>query len=192
MSSLCQLSDVKTYLGITDSNSDAVLTTLIGNVSTAIESFCNRVFAQASYSENRNGGCGQKMFLYQGPVTSVTSVTVNGQSVPQAPDQVSYGFVWDDTTVYIRPGQGGGAGGPQEFYKGIQNVTVDYTAGYASVPPDVNQACVLWVATLYAKRSRVDKRSETLGPQQTQAYDMSAMPAAVQSMLQSYQRWGPR
>jgi len=185
VSQLCQLSDVKTYLGITDSNSDAVLNALAANVSAAVEAYCNRTFASASYTETRNGGCGPKMFLMNGPVTAVASVAVGGQSVPPAPDAASGGYVFDSNVVYIRPG----GSGPQEFHKGIQNVVVQYTAGYASVPPDVSQACVLWIAAIFAKRTRIDKRSETLGQQQTQAYDLSDMPATTKRMLSSYVRW---
>lgn len=188
MSQLCQLSDVKEYLGATDTNTDQVLTDLIARASTQIETYCNRVFAQASYTETRNGGCGPKMFLLNGPVLSVTSVSVDGQVVPPAPDAVSYGFVSDDTTVYIRPANGR-AGGPMEFRKGIQNVTVVYTAGYVTTPPDVSQACIELVAYKFAKRQRIDKSSETLGQQQTQAYSMADMPASVRSALQPYIRW---
>ncbi len=187
MSQLCLLSDVKTYLGTADTNSDTVLTALITNASAFIETYCNRTFAQASYTETRNGGCGPKMYLANGPVVTVSSLTVNNQAVPAAPDAVSYGFVWDTMMVYIRRGQGGG--GPQEFYKGFQNVQVVYTAGYASIPPDVAQACIELVASKYAKRNRIDKSSETLGQQQTQAYDLSDMPKSVKAALQAYVRW---
>lgn len=185
MSQLCALQDVKTYIAKTDTNSDAALTALITNVSAAIETYCNRTFASQSYTETRNGGCGQKMFLANGPVTAVASVTVNGQTVLEAPDASSGGFVFDSNVVYIRPG----GAGPQEFYKGIQNVTVQYTAGYASTPSDVNLACVMWVAYLFAKRERLDKRNETLGQQQTQGYDLSDMPKAARTMLAAYVRW---
>jgi hypothetical protein len=185
VSQLCQLTDVKTYLGITDTNSDTVLSALIPNVSAAIESYCNRVFAQTPYTETRNGGCGPKMYLMNGPVSVVSSVTVDGQSVPPAPDARSGGYVYDASVVYIRPG----GAGPQEFYKGFQNVTIEYMGGYDTTPPDVNQACVLWVAWLFNKRSRLDKRNETLGSQQTQGYDLSAMPQAVKTLLASYVRW---
>lgn len=188
MSQLCQLSDVKTQLGITDTNTDAVLTTLVTNASAFIETYCNRTFAQAPYTETRNGGCGQKMFLLNGPVVSVASVSVDGQAVPVAPDAVSYGFVWDNMTVYIRPGQGS-YGGPMEFTKGIQNVTVTYTAGFAAIPLDVAQACIELVALKFAKRQRIDKSSETIGGQQTQAYSMADMPAQVKAALQAYVRW---
>lgn len=184
MSQLCALADVKAYKGITDANSDAVLTTLITNVSALIETYCNRVFALAGYTETRNGGTGQKMFLMNGPVVSVSSVTVNGSAIPPAPDAISYGFVWDSSTVYIRPG-----GYPGEFCKGIQNVTIAYTAGYASIPPEVNQACVEWVAFKFAKRSRIDEKSQTLGQQQVIAFDTSDMPKSVKTALQPYVRW---
>jgi hypothetical protein len=185
VSQLCALQDVKTYLGISDTNSDSVLTNLITNVSAMIETYCNRIFALASYTETRNGGCGQKMYLANGPVTTVSSLSVNGQSVAAAPDSVSGGFVWDSMMVYIRRG----GAGPQEFYKGIQNVIVTYTAGYASTPPEVNQACVMWVAWLYDKRKRLDKRNETLGQQQTIGFDLSDMPAFAKTALQAYVRW---
>jgi hypothetical protein len=48
---------------------------------------------------------------------------------------------------------------------------------------------VLWVAWLFNKRSRLDKRNETLGSQQTQGYDLSDMPAFVKTALQAYVRW---
>lgn len=189
MSQLCALQDVKTYMGKTDTNSDTALNALITNVSAAIETYCNRTFASTSYTETRNGGCGQKMYLANGPVTAVSSLSVNGQSVPLAPDAVSYGFVFDSMMVYIRPGSGGSGGGPQEFCKGIQNVTVQYTAGYTSIPNDITQACVLWVVYLFGKRDRLDKRNETLGQQQTQGYDLSDMPKVVKTMLAAYVRW---
>ena len=185
MTDLCQLTDVKTYLGITDTNSDTVLTALVTNVSAAIESYCNRTFAQTSYTETRNGGCGPKLFLANGPITAVSSLSVNGQGVSPAPDAVSGGYVFDSNVLYIRPG----GAGPQECCKGIQNVVVSYTAGYATTPYDITQACVLWVAAIYAKRNRIDKRNETLGSQQTQGYDLSAMPQTVKQMLASYVRW---
>ena len=56
MSQLCALQDVKTYLGKTDTNSDTVLTSLVTNVSAMIETYCNRTFASASYTETYNGG----------------------------------------------------------------------------------------------------------------------------------------
>ncbi len=183
--SLCALADVKTYLGITETTTDAVLTALIANASTLIESYCNRVFLTATYTETRNGGGGPKLLLLNAPITAVSSVTVEGYAVPAAPDAISPGYLFDQQVLYIRPG-----GNPCEFNRGIQNVTVSYTAGFATVPPDVNQACVELIASKYAKRNRIDKKSETLGTAQTIGFDLSDMPLSVKTALSSYRRWG--
>ena len=182
---LCALADVKTYLGITDTNSDAVLTTLVTNASTLIESYCNRVFLSAPYTETRNGTGGPKLLLLNAPITAVASLTVDGYGIVPAPDAISPGYLFDQQVLYIRPGAY-----PGEFVRGIQNVTVSYTAGYVTVPPDVNQACVELVAAKYAKRNRIDKHSETLGSAQTISFDLSDMPAQVKTALASYRRWG--
>lgn len=183
MSQLCALEDVKTYLGLTGGTSDVVLAPLITNVSALIENFCNRVFAQAPYTETMNGNGGYRLMLGNAPVSAVASVTVDGLAITQAANATDSGYVFDDDTVYIR--------GCQRFNRGVQNVTVAYTAGFATIPQDVNQACVEWVADKYGKRNRIDKKSETLGTQQTQAYDLSDMPESVRSALLSYVRWVP-
>ncbi|MDE1907446.1 MAG: phage head-tail connector protein [Rhodospirillales bacterium] len=183
--SLCALADVKTYLGITDTNSDAVLTALIASASAMIESYCNRIFAESSYTETRNGTGGAKLLLLNAPVTAVSSVTVDGYAVPAAPDAISPGYLFDQQVLYIRPGAY-----PGEFVRGIQNITVAYVAGYSTVPADVNQACVELIASKYAKRLRIDKKSETLGTAQTIGFDLSDMPLSVKTALAAYRRWG--
>lgn len=184
MSQLCQLADVKTYLGISTSATDVVLAALITNASDFIESFCNRTFAPNSYTETRNGSGTNRLFMREAPVTAVASVTIDGFPVAAATNAVSPGFVFDDLMVYVRPG-----GFPCLFTKGVQNVVVQYTAGFATTPAAVAQACIELVAHKFGKRDRIDKKNETLGAQQTQGYDMSAMPAQVKLALQPYVRW---
>lgn len=176
---LCALADVKTYLGITDTNSDAVLTALIAGASAMMETYCNRVFAQASYTETRNGNGGYRLFLATAPVTAVASVTIDGTAVPAAAGSMAPGYLFDDLMIYLRQ---------RCFTCGVQNVVVSYTAGYATIPADLTQACVELVAAKYAKRNRIDKTSETLGSQQTQAYSVADMPASVKTVLNNYAR----
>lgn len=187
---LCQLSDVKTYLGITSSGTDQVLSALITNASSFIERYCNRAFEQASYTETRNGNGADAIYLRNAPIVSVQSVSVDGVSIPAAPDTTSYGYVFDEHKVYLRGDArvnpitpGIFAGYPPRFQRGVQNIVIAYTAGFATIPADVNQACVELVAAKLAKRDRVDKSSETLGTQQTQAYSMADMPASVKTAL---------
>lgn len=180
MSQLCQLSDVQAYLGDSAASSAAVLGTLIQNASAFIEQFCNRTFAIANYTETRNGNGGNRLFLMNGPIVTVTAVSVDGQTVAAAPSVTANGWVNDDSIVYLRGGC---------FTRGVQNVTVAYSAGFAATPADVSQACIELVAEKFAKRNRIDKASETLGTQQTQAYIQSDMPARVKTALKPYVRW---
>lgn len=188
MSALCALADVKTYLGIQNTNQDAVITTLITNASAMIESYCNRTFASAAYTETRNGTGGFRMYAAQAPITAVSSVTVDGTPIPAAPapsnGSLGYGYVFDADLIYIRPG-----GYPGTFTKGIQNVMLAYTAGFATIPADVNQACVELIADKLAKQARIDKKSETLGSQQTVSFDLSGMPPRVVAALAQWRRW---
>jgi hypothetical protein len=180
VSQLCALGDVKTYLGITTTAMDAVLSALITNASAFIESYCNRVFALSSYTESYNGTGGDRLYSWRAPIVSVASLSVDGIAIQAAPNTQSPGFVFDDDLIYLRGAR---------FCKGVQNVTVSYTAGFAAIPADVNQACIELVALKYAKRDRIDKSSETLGTQQTQAYAMADMPAQVKTALNNYRRW---
>jgi uncharacterized phiE125 gp8 family phage protein len=182
---LCALADVKTYLGITDTNSDTVLTALVVNASAMCEAFCNRVFAQASYTETRNGSGKAAMTLANAPVSAVASVSVDGLPVIASASPTLGGYVFDADTLYLRAGVY-----PCTFTAGVQNVVVTYTAGFATIPPDVAQACIELVALKYAKRNRIDKASETLGTQQTISYTMADMPASVKTALKPYVRWG--
>lgn len=180
--SLCTLADVKAYIGVSSSSTDAVLTTLVTNASAMVEAFCNRTFAQASYTETRNGNDKAQMCLANTPVTAVASLSVDGAAVSPAVGATGSGFVFDDMSIYLR--------NTGAFTKGVQNVAISYTAGFATVPPDVAQACIELVAAKFAKRERIDKQSETLGTQQTISYSMADMPASVKTALKPYVRWG--
>jgi hypothetical protein len=182
---LCALADVKTYLGITDTNSDAVLTALVANASAMCEAFCNRVFAQASYTETRNGTGKSAITLSNAPASAVAALSVDGVALSPSAGVTLPGYVFDEDTIYLRTGSY-----PCTFTKGAQNVVITYAAGFATIPADVAQACVELVAFKYAKRNRIDKASETLGTQQTISYSMADMPPSVKTALKPYVRWG--
>jgi hypothetical protein len=187
MSPLCSIEDVKLYFSITSSSEDSVLTALIAAASADIEQYCNRTFAQAAYTETRNGNGGDRIGVRQWPIVSVQSVTVDGLIVPLAANAVSDGVVFSDDAIYIRNrGRPGYPSAPWCFARGVQNVVLQYTAGYQTIPADLNQACVEFVGWKRAKRSRIDKKNETLGSQQTQGYDLSEAPASVLAALRSY------
>lgn len=190
---LCTLGQVQGYTGLSDATTAALIPGLITAVSAAIETYCARTFGQATYTETRNGNNADRIVVRNRPLTAVTSVTVNTLALPLAPDAASFGYVFDDTMIYIRQGQrlspppAGATGGfPVCFERGIQNVTLVYTGGFATVPADVSQAAVSWIGYLIAKRQRLDKKSETMPQGQTQGWDLSAMPEFVKAVIDTY------
>jgi hypothetical protein len=59
---------------------------------------------------------------------------------------------------------------------------------YGYVPFDLAQAAMEWTAERYAYKSRIALRSKSLGGQETASYDLGAIPAFVQQILQPYRR----
>jgi hypothetical protein len=57
-----------------------------------------------------------------------------------------------------------------KFWRGIQNVLIQYTAGYDPVPPDVEQATIELVVRKYRERTRVAEHSRSLGGAETVQY----------------------
>ncbi|MFI5266775.1 MAG: hypothetical protein ACHQ7M_05285 [Chloroflexota bacterium] len=189
---LCLLADVQAYTGDATAGTASVYTALIPKVSAAIESYCARTFGQTSYTETRNGNGAERIIVKNRPLTAVASVTINTLPVPAAPDAASFGFVFDDDSIYIRQGQrlspppaGAQGGFPVCFERGIQNVVLVYTGGFSAVPADINQAACEWIAYKTAKRTRLDKKSETLA-QQTVGFDLSGMPDMVKMLVAPY------
>lgn len=192
MTDLCALADVQAYPGDASAGTAPVYTALIPKVSAAIESYCARTFGQATYTESRNGNGSDRIAVKNRPLTGVTSVSINTLSVPAAPDAASFGYVFDDTFIYIRAGQklspppaGSQGGFPYRFERGVQNVVLVYTAGFGTVPADVNQAACEWISFKTAKRGRPDKKNEVLA-QQTVGFDLSGMPDMVKTLLAPY------
>lgn len=128
---LCTLPDVKAWLGRSDTNSDAVLASLITRTSRQILSYLHRptVLPHAA-NEIRDGTGGVSLMLREWPVLSVSSVAVCGQAVPPMQSFATGGFA-------VEPWNGVPPGhaqlllvGGYWFEQGTQNVSVSYRAGY--------------------------------------------------------------
>jgi hypothetical protein len=193
---LCNLSDVKNWLGLTNANDDQLLTTLIANVSQAALSFLRRAsLASASYTEKYDGTGTPTLALLNYPITAVSSLTINNMTIQASPDGVVTGYVFDDYTLKLI-GLGGAwdlapafYGTPENFIKGFQNVAVSYTAGYASVPADISQALVEWCAFRYRARGWIGQKSKHLATGESVTFvDDNGMPEYVKHVLKHYKR----
>jgi hypothetical protein len=175
---LCTPADVQAFLSLAAGQDAALLQTLCTNASAFVLNFINRNLLSASYTETRNGNGGDRMPLYQWPITDVASVSIDGVTVPLSTGASAPGYVADDTTLYLRG---------YRFCQGVQNVVVSYTAGLASVPPDVAQACMEIVAVKYKRRTSIEVSGKTLNGE-TISFTQSDMPAAAKTALGNYRR----
>jgi hypothetical protein len=193
------LADVKAWLQTgTDPfppRDDAMLARLITSCSTFIESWLSRPLGLANWQEIRDGWGGERAYrmpLAVSPVVGIISLTIDGLAIPPAPvlnaQTTTFGSVAGYTFTPTELGLRG-----YRFTRGMQNVTVQYTAGYEDIPADVQQACLEMVVRKYRERTRIAERSRSLGGGETVAYSTVMfsrrdMGTDIQVLLQQYRQ----
>lgn len=110
------------------------------------------------------------------PIQSVASVNINGQPIPQSTNINTPGWVVDGDKRFIslrggmnpavatfqnyryqrQPGYGPG------FAPGIQNVEIQYTAGFNGVPDDLEIVARKTVALNYVRRGWIGQKSQAM------------------------------
>ncbi len=161
---------------------DSLIARLISAASTYIQRMISCNIAQATYTEQRNGVGGSRMMTKQVPVTNVAAVSVNGYQVPVRPalgpgsTSNPGGFVFDDVSVMLTG---------YEFCRGMQNVSLTYTAGYATTPADIEQACVVMIGEWFRYRDRIGKLSEGIEGQ-TISFTNAQVPSQAQGIINTY------
>jgi hypothetical protein len=185
---LCQLSDVTAWLQTGQNpfptTDDALLTRLITAASQFIQSWLQRRIAVSDWIELRDGNGGQRMAFANFPVSAVLALSIDGIVIPPAPGGGGFGtgYVFSPTELALRG---------YVFSRRAQNVIVTYTAGYASVPPDIAQACIELVCQRYRERSRIGEVSKALMSGETVTYSQKDMSDDVKTLLQQYQVVAP-
>ena len=122
---------------------------LITAASQYIQSWLNRRIAAGRLSRSTRWHGGRRMQFACFPVSAVLSLTIDGVVIPPSarlggglhiqPDRASVHGYW--------------------FTRRPQNVVISYTAGYATTPPEIAQACIELVALRYRERSRIGEVS---------------------------------
>lgn len=128
---LCEIASVKVRLDITDTDSDALLTTIVNGVSAAIESYLDRkLFAEERTEYHTVADPTGPILLRSYPITAIASVkndTSWDWGNATALDATDYDFDSESGLLHI---QGRLARGPR-------SVQVVYTAGLATSAADV-------------------------------------------------------
>lgn len=119
---LTTLERYKAWAAVSGNNSDSAIERLISSSSSFITSWLNKAIHLKSYTEKRNGNGSSTMVLKNWPVKEVSSVSINGQAIPES-NGTTPGFVHDTYNIYL-------IGGAYSFSRGIQNVEISYAAGF--------------------------------------------------------------
>ena len=193
---LTTLANVENYLGLTvppstqppSANTETLLSRLITSCSQSAATYCSRTFQLTAYAEARNGLGGTTMVLKNTPIVGVSSLMINGTTIQARPLLSSgsstgwgYGYVFDSSRIML---QG------LCFHQGQQNVLINYIAGFATIPFDLEQAIIDWVADEFKYKDRIGKASEGIEGQ-TIAFNTKGIPPRVQSVLNVYNTVAP-
>lgn len=181
MADLTTLANVKQYMNLSSIGDDALLSNLITRTSLMIENFIDRSVLAGARSEVRDGHGNRRMFLSDSPVTAASSVVVDGVSIPAAATSTANGYRIVQNSIVLNG---------YTFTVGYANVSISYTAGYAAVPSDIEQACIETVALAYKRKDHVDVSSKSLGGE-TISFITSDLTPSARTSLFSYKRVTP-
>lgn len=176
MTDLTTLAAVKQYLGVTDTVDDAVLSSLITSYSQWFRSLANRDFDVRAYDIWRSGRDFTQLQTPQWPIVSVQGLTINGRTISAQTAFGAYGYRFTERSIVLDG---------TSFAYGEENIRIQYTAGYATIPTDLAQAVNELVGLRYRLRDKLEWTSKTLAGE-TVALSQRDMPASVAACLRQY------
>lgn len=198
---LVTLADVKIFLGISGSTKDALLNLLIDQASTLIESLCDVTFSSTAYTELIDGNGTREILLRHSPVITFTSlekrtafdntdswetiatsdywVETDSGKVTKTSSYADWDVVHKDPSLSDE----------MTFDYGKQNYRATYTAGYATIPNDIQMAVMTVISSFYNTSSKMGIKSETLGDRTLNlgegSSDVTKLPS-VQTIINKY------
>lgn len=182
---LTTLVKVKQNLGIkdTDVGGDATLSWLITALSTWMLRALGRNLLQAPYTDLINGDNTFSVTLAEQPVVSVVDpngVYIDGGAIPKRPTVLDTGWVLVNGRVHLVG---------YTFTRGVANVTISYTAGYATIPEDIEQAVVHFVGEVYRLPPRYGLASRgSSASGDVTSFKPADVPVYVQWVIDTYRR----
>jgi hypothetical protein len=188
---LCRLQDVKDYIfrggGNQTQTDDNLLQRLISAASDWIRLETSRRFEANNYTETRSGAGGRQMvlFLKNRPIITVSKLYIDGIEIPARPIGANNfntdGYSFSENYISLRG---------HIFTDGIDNIEVQYQAGFNEVPRDLEQTCIEAVSWAYREIDRLGQTSKVLAGEQIN-FDMGALSERGQRCLERYQRVTP-
>ena len=194
------LTQIKTFLSISDSVDDTLLEDMVEAASRSIDRIANRRFYQDAVASARKYRVSSPIILYTDDISTTTSLVVktddDGDGTFETTLVLDTDYIMDPLTALslgrpftqvtvvsntvtfpIFPGL---------FQNGLRpGVEVTARWGWPSVPDDINQACLILTADLYKRK---DSPGGILGLGDLGAIRMSPLGRDVTAMVRAYRK----
>lgn len=161
------VSDAKEHLRVDGSEEDGYIELLIKAAWSIAENYTQRPLLQRQFEQQFDEWPGYQVVLYWGNVASVDEIILAKEGGPEELDPADYkvDLIMDRARIVVTdiPTTVDGPGA----------VTITYTAGYTTIPPDLIAAMKLIVGELYERRENHVKQ----------------LPTAVEHILNMYRLW---
>lgn len=175
---LISLETAKSFLGITNNDYNDLLNSIIAQSSDVIEKYCDRTFTLTTYTDKvMDGSGGYEQVMRQYPITAVSKI------------EHKVCNTWSDLSNddYDIDGESGIIVKDSVFMQGRLNYRFSYTAGYSTIPNDLQLACCMLTSTIFSKRKGAGIKSESLGDHSvTFAEGADALSSDVKMILDKY------
>lgn len=154
---------------------------LINATSEAIEEYLCYIVREVAYTETYDGTRQNDLLLAQTPVTAITEIRVDYErefAADTVVDAEDYQLL---ASSLVRRHS-------EVWPSGSQNIRVQYTAGYAEIPADLQYACLMFVEWLYRMREdrRIGRKAQGKSGESI-TWD-GEIPASVKALLQKKRR----
>ena len=195
MTDYCTQEDVEGYLNIDFTNNpDPTVALWITAASVKIDSHCRRDFDQHTDHVEYHDGKGKwgnldwqrhkTLTMKNHPVISVSQIDADGTVLV---DGTNYEVYEDEAQIVLIPES-------NYFTKKRKSIELTYTWGYATVPKDVNDACIWLVAHEFFKMLKFSEggvaQSISIEGESVNLPEVDLNPATILSQLDKYIRWG--
>jgi len=197
---LATLADTKTFLGINDNTKDAVLTILLNQASAYLEKLCGRTFSETVHTYEKHDGTGHReLRLDHFPVIVPPAVVLQKNRATdntddwETIDTENYWVNEDDGIITMTSAfldfddqDDSGLSESSVFTLGKNKYRVTYTAGYSSIPYDLQYACMTLVSEMMNKRKSGGIKSESLGDHSVVFQSIFSTSKEIQDIINSY------
>jgi len=193
MSDYCAIAEVKAHFGF-DASKDVAITADIPRVTAIFNRALDRDLRETVYTEVRDGTDSRSIRLYNYPIISITSIKEDDISVDLESIAtyliegiIKIKSVTDDTPRIYRS--------LPLFTRGDRNYEIIYTAGYTTIPAEVNFAAILMVGYIVNNPTVVSSEiiSEKIGNYQYRkdpnaVKESTYIPKNIWTMIEDYKR----